>query len=221
MIYIELKKINTKNFKNINIEIEKGHLVNVIGENSSGKTSFLNLISLTEKNIDGNFTIDNIDITKLNKFELKKYKNNNISYLFEDFDLLNNLNVFDNALLFNKDKEKTNTLLKKLGLLNKKENMVYELSESEKLKLKFAVVMLKDVNIYVIDNILEKLDKKNKITILKIIMDYVKKEKKTIIISNTTDFMREISNMNIYLKNSKITNIKINKKTKLIGDIKW
>lgn len=221
MIYIELKKINTKNFKNINIEIEKGHLVNVIGENSSGKTSFLNLISLTEKNIDGNFTIDNIDITKLNKFELKKYKNNNISYLFEDFDLLNNLNVFDNALLFNKDKEKTNTLLKKLGLLNKKENMVYELSESEKLKLKFAVVMLKDVNIYVIDNILEKLDKKNKITILKIIMDYVKKEKKTIIISNTTDFMREISNMNIYLKNSKITNVKINKKTKSIGDIKW
>ena len=83
MIYIELKKINTKNFKNINIEIEKGHLVNVIGENSSGKTSFLNLISLTEKNIDGNFTIDNIDITKLNKFKLKKYKKNNVSYLFQ------------------------------------------------------------------------------------------------------------------------------------------
>ena len=221
MICIELKKINTKNFKNINIEIEKGHLVNVIGENSSGKTSFLNLISLTEKNIDGNFTIDNIDITKLNKFKLKKYKKNNISYLFDDFDLLNNLNVFDNAMLFNKDKDKTNILLKKLGLLNKKENMVYELSESEKLKLKFAVVMLKDVNIYVIDNILEKLDKKNKITILKIIMDYIKKEKKTIIIANTTDFMREISNMNIYLKNSKITNVKINKKTKSIGDIKW
>lgn len=221
MIYIELKKINTKNFKNINIEIEKGHLVNVIGENSSGKTSFLNLISLTEKNIDGNFTINNIDITKLNKFKLKKYKKNNISYLFDDFDLLNNLSVFDNALLFNKDKDKTNTLLKKLGLLNKKENMVYELSESEKIKLKFAVVMLKDVNIYVIDNILEKLDKKNKITILKIIMDYIKKEKKTIIIANTTDFMREISNMNIYLKNCKITNVKINKKTKSIGDIKW
>ena len=219
--YIELKKVNTKNLKNINLEIEKGYLVNIIGDNTSGKTSLLSLISLTDKNIDGNFSIDNVDIIKLNKLKLKKYKNNNISYLFEDFDLLNNLSLFDNTMLLNKDEEKANTLLKKLGLLNKKDYTVYELSESEKLKLKFAIIMLKNANIYIIDNILEKLDKKNKITILKIIIDYVKKEKKTIIISNNTDIMHEISNMNIYLKNSKITNIKINKKTKLIGDIKW
>lgn len=95
-IYIS-KKEKVEALKNINVELPKRGLVFVNGKSGSGKSTLLNLIGGLDKVTCGHIYFNNIDITSLKENELAKYRNEFIGFVFQDFNLIENISVYENV----------------------------------------------------------------------------------------------------------------------------
>ena len=88
-----------KLFSDINISVEKGEILGIIGTNGSGKTTLLNTISTIDKVTSGHILINKEDITKLKHNKLNKFRREELGFIFQDFNLLENLTNRENIAL--------------------------------------------------------------------------------------------------------------------------
>jgi len=91
--------------KNINLEFERTGLVSILGPSGCGKTTLLNLIGGLDTPTLGSILIDNYELTKLKKKELDAYHNQYVGFVYQNYNLINYLNVVENIELINKNKE--------------------------------------------------------------------------------------------------------------------
>lgn len=232
MAYIEFKNVckeydnkekKIKILKNVIFNIEKGEFVIITGPSSSEKTSILNILNGNIKLDSGEVLIDNTLINKLSERKLKKYKRENISFLCKDDVLLKNLTIQENielGALVSKDPLNIDEIIKKIGLTKKKDEFYYNLSLDEQKKVSLAMKIIKNSNVFLVDEIIESLELKSKIQILKLLKSLCKKDKKVVIITTNDDSIFPIANKIIKIKNGSLTNMIINKKPKAIGDLK-
>lgn len=89
----------TKAINNISFKVEEGEFVGIMGPSGSGKTTLLNCISIIDKITTGNIIINNKDITKLKSKELDKFRQNELGFIFQDFNLLDTLTAYENIAL--------------------------------------------------------------------------------------------------------------------------
>jgi len=103
---IQIKKLNKKFssssgdveiFKNLNLNISSGEFIALIGPSGSGKSTFLNLLSGLEREYEGELFIDAKDLKKLSDDEMTDFRGKNISYIFQNFKLIDNLTVEENV----------------------------------------------------------------------------------------------------------------------------
>lgn len=85
--------------RGVNLEIRKGEFVAVMGPSGSGKTTLLNIMGLIDRPSSGKVFIDGLDTTKLSDFELAKIRNTKIGFVFQSFNLINRLTVYENIEL--------------------------------------------------------------------------------------------------------------------------
>ncbi len=189
---IELKDVNKKYgnkdlFNNLNLSIKKGEMVAITGASGCGKSTLLNILGLIDKPDSGEVIIcdnknpyDNENV-KLNLFRY------NIGYLFQNYALVDNYTVSKNldiALEYvksNNKKELKEKALKKVGLLDKLNSKVFELSGGEQQRIALARLMIKKNNIILADEPTGSLDASNRDIILKLLRD-LNNEGKTIVI---------------------------------------
>lgn len=189
---IELKDVNKKYgnkdlFNNLNLSIKKGEMVAITGASGCGKSTLLNILGLIDKPDSGEVIIcdnknpyDNENV-KLNLFRY------NIGYLFQNYALVDNYTVSKNldiALEYvksNNKKELKEEALKKVGLLDKLNSKVFELSGGEQQRIALARLMIKKNNIILADEPTGSLDASNRDIILKLLRD-LNNEGKTIVI---------------------------------------
>lgn len=189
---IELKNVNKKYgnkdlFNNLNFSIEEGEMVAITGASGSGKSTLLNILGLIDKPDSGEVIICN----NKNPYDNEKVKLNlfryNIGYLFQNYALVDNYTVSKNldiALEYvksNNKKELKEEALKKVGLLDKLNSKVFELSGGEQQRIALARLMIKENNIILADEPTGSLDASNRDLILELLKD-LNKEGKTIII---------------------------------------
>ncbi len=230
MKYIEFKNVskfyefeNINALENINFSIKKGEFVIISGPSCSGKTTVLNLISASIMPTLGDVIINDIKINELKKKNVLKYKRENIGFVRQDNNLLDDLNVLENVLIsksLNKDFIDMDLLFKKFGLLEKQEFPINSLSSSDKIKLMFIKALVKKPKILILDEAFCLFDLKTTKQILKFLKNLSKKEKITIIIASNNNFLFPIADKIITLKNGTISSIKENKKKINIGDLK-
>lgn len=176
---IELKNIN-KNygnkylFKNLNFSIKKGEMIAITGASGSGKSTLLNIIGLIDKPNSGEVSIcGNKNPYDKEKIKLNLFRNN-IGYLFQNYALVDNYTVSKNldiALEYVKGKDKKKLkeeALDKVGLLDKLNNKVFELSGGEQQRVALARLILKENDIILADEPTGSLDEDNKAIILSI-----------------------------------------------------
>ena len=175
--------------KNISLEIKQGEFVAIVGESGKGKSTLLNIIGLLEKADSGKVFIDgecNIEPNSSKAAKVLRYK---INYLFQNFALIDEKNVYKNLMLSlqyvkaNKKRkiQMIDSVLSKVGFEGYGNRKVFELSGGEQQRVAIARCMLKPCKIVLADEPTGSLDINNRDRVLKLLNE-LNKEGKTIII---------------------------------------
>lgn len=199
---IEVKSLFKKGIlNNINLKINKGEIVVILGESGSGKTTLLNCLSGIDHKFKGNIYYDGKDISKYKNYKLKRFIKKNIGFVFQDYNLLKNLNAYENILVGKNDKDKALELLFLIGLTDCKNKYIYELSGGECQRISIARAIIKNPKVLICDEPTGALDKSNTLKILKILSDINSKYGTTIIIVTHNPMVTLIADRIIDIKN--------------------
>ena len=90
---------STEALKNVNFSVDNGEYVAIMGESGSGKTTLLNILATFDKATSGGVLLNNLDLSKLKDKELADFRRDNLGFVFQDFNLLDNFSIKDNILL--------------------------------------------------------------------------------------------------------------------------
>ena len=173
------KKQKIKIFRDLNMSIEKGEFVTIIGPSGKGKTTLLNIISGFLRPNSGNVYVDNENICFLSEDEICKFRNRRIGYIFQQFNLIQQFNVFDNIsvpLLLNGIKkkdvhERVDGLLEIIGLSNRRMEYPYTLSGGEQQRVAFARAIANNPDVILADEPTGNLDSVNGRKIISLLKD--------------------------------------------------
>lgn len=174
------KSYSGKNIiNNLDLDIYDGEMIAIVGKSGAGKTTLLNILGLLEKVDKGSIELFNKDVTKIKYRELNKLLRNKISYLFQNYALIDNETVGQNldiALTYSKKNkaekriEKENAL-KRVGLEIDFKKKVFELSGGEQQRLAIARILLKPSSLILADEPTGSLDRNTRDEILDILKD--------------------------------------------------
>mgnify|MGYP003624886242 CR=1 FL=1 len=128
--------IETKAVDEVNFKVSKGEFVSIMGPSGCGKTTLLNIIGLLDSFDSGLFILDDIDVKKLNEKKKVKLRKSNIGFIFQNFNLLDELTVFENIelpLVYQgikniERKNRVNEILEQIGLGHRSKHYPFELS---------------------------------------------------------------------------------------------
>ena len=184
-------KVQINALKNININIYKESFTFIIGKSGSGKSTLLNLLGAIDPNFDGEITINNTKLSSCNDNELSDFRNNYIGYIFQNFNLIPVLNLYENIqyplLLQNKSKSSikkdVDEIIEAVGLKGLEKNLPSELSGGQKQRVAIARALVKKPSIILADEPTANLDSLTGAEIISLMLDMRKKYKTTFVFS--------------------------------------
>lgn len=194
---IELKNITKKFesktvFANFNLQIDQNEMVAIIGPSGSGKSTLLNILGLIDKVDDGDYQFEQYTNIKPNSRLAQKIIREKISYLFQNFALVEEDTVLQNLLLALKyvkqsKKEKTEIItaaLQKVGLSEYLNSKIYELSGGQQQRIAVARAIIKPSELVLADEPTGSLDSKNRDEIIKLLLELNDAGKTVIVVTH-------------------------------------
>ncbi len=194
---IELKNITKKFenktvFANFNLQIDQNEMVAIIGPSGSGKSTLLNILGLIDKVDDGEYQFEQYTNIKPNSRLAQKIIREKISYLFQNFALIEEDTVLQNLLLALKyvkqsKKEKTEIItaaLQKVGLSEYLNSKIYELSGGQQQRIAVARAIIKPSELVLADEPTGSLDSKNRDEIIKLLLELNDAGKTVIVVTH-------------------------------------
>ena len=177
-----------KVLKNISFSVDSNEAVSIVGPSGSGKTSIIMLAAGLEKSSEGSIKIQDQEITDLKENELSQIRRQNIGVVFQSFYLIPNLTAIENVLLsleanqkYNLDSE-AEALLKEFGLSHRINHLPSELSGGEQQRAAIARALINKPKIILADEPTGNLDDENSQIMMKLLSDYSKKSKTSLIL---------------------------------------
>ncbi len=220
----KMGEITIKALDNTNFEIEKGELVVIVGPSGAGKTTTLNILGGMDKATSGKVIVDGKEITKLNNKQLIEYRRNDIGFVFQFYNLVQNLTAKENVELATqicKDALDVNDILEKVGLADRKDNFPAQLSGGEQQRVAIARAIAKNPKLLLCDEPTGALDYKTGKSILKLLQEMARKEKMTVAIITHNGAIAPMADKVIHFKNGTAEKIEINQNPISIDDIEW
>lgn len=200
-------------FKNLSLDINSGDFISLIWPSWSWKSTLLNIISWIDRSFQWEIFLENIKINDLSDEDFTKFRWENISYIFQNFKLIDNLTVSENIDLIVelnnlKRNFSTDEILKIVWLADKKDNYVFNLSGWECQRVAIARAFVWQTKILLADEPTGALDIVNKKIIMDLILKLHNQIKNTIImithddeVAKLADKVYKISNQNLILTN--------------------
>ena len=220
----QMGEVTIKALDNTNFEIDKGELVVIVGPSGAGKTTTLNILGGMDRLTSGNVLVDGKNITKLNNRELIKYRREDIGFVFQFYNLVQNLTAKENVELATqlcKDALNPENILDKVGLAERKDNFPSQLSGGEQQRVAIARAIAKNPKLLLCDEPTGALDYKTGKQILKLLQDTCRKENMTVVIITHNTAIAPMADKIIHFKNGTAEKIEINNNPKSIEDIEW
>lgn len=233
MPYIEFKNVGKKYkmgevtidaLANTNFQIEKGELVVIVGPSGAGKTTTLNILGGMDSATSGKVIVDGKDVTNLKGKELIKYRREDIGFVFQFYNLVQNLTAKENVELATqicKNSLDPEEVLEKVGLQNRKNNFPSQLSGGEQQRVAIARAIAKNPKLLLCDEPTGALDYKTGKQILQLLQDTCRKEKMTVLIITHNTAISPMADKVIYFKNGLAEKIEINQNPTPVQNIEW
>lgn len=233
MAYIELKNISKtyqmgeveiKALSDVSFEIEKGELVCILGPSGAGKTTCLNILGGMDTATSGKLIVDGKEITKLKGRPMITYRRNDIGFVFQFYNLVQNLTAKENvelAVQLCKDHLDPTTILTKVGLGNRLDNFPSQLSGGEQQRVAIARAIAKNPKLLLCDEPTGALDYTTGKQILKLLEYTCRSEQMTVIIITHNASIAPMADKIIKFKNGSVEEIIKNVQPTPIEEIEW
>jgi len=203
---------NLKVLKGVDLNIEKGEFVSIVGASGAGKTTLLQLLGTLDNMQAGSLIINNKEINKLNQKELAKFRNKEIGFVFQFHNLLNEFTALENICLPayingipKKDAERKGLeLLNLLGLSNRTEHKTDELSGGEQQRVAVARALINSPSILLADEPSGNLDSKNADELHQLFLKLNKEQGQTIVVITHNDVLADLADKKLEMKDGKI-----------------
>jgi len=138
--------VETHALNDFSLTVDQGEFITITGPSGCGKTTFLNIAGLLETHTSGQYFLDDVDVSKLNDYQRAKLRNQKIGFIFQSFNLMPDLNLFDNidvplryrGMRAKERKEKIESALNSVGLLSRKKHLPSQLSGGQQQRVAIA-----------------------------------------------------------------------------------
>lgn len=233
MSYIEFKNVSKeykmgevviKALDNTNFKIEKGELVVIVGPSGAGKTTTLNILGGMDCATSGEVIVDGRQVNKLKNKELIQYRREDIGFVFQFYNLVQNLTAKENVELATqicKYALEPEEILEKVGLQDRKNNFPSQLSGGEQQRVAIARAIAKNPKLLLCDEPTGALDYKTGKQILKLLQDTARKENMTVLIITHNGAIAPMADKVIHFKNGTAQKIEVNNNPVSVETIEW
>ena len=233
MSYVSLKNVY-KRYKmgevtitasdGISFDIEKGGFVVITGASGAGKTTVLNLMGGMDTCDEGEIIVEGKDIAKLRGKELIAYRRYDIGFVFQFYNLVQNLTALENVELaaqICKDSLDAAEVLKQVGLGDRLDNFPAQLSGGEQQRVSIARALAKSPKLLLCDEPTGALDYNTGKSVLKLLQDTCRNNGMTVIVITHNQAITPMADRVIKIKNSKVAKISLNPHPTPVEDIEW
>ena len=208
----------------VSFSIEKGEFVIILGPSGAGKSTVLNILGGMDECDEGKIIIDKTDISKFNNKQLTTYRRNDVGFVFQFYNLIQNLTARENVELatqISKNALDVDKVLKLVGLEKRKDNFPSQLSGGEQQRVSIARAIAKNPKLLLCDEPTGALDYKTGKQILKTLQDTCKNTGTTVVVITHNSAIVPIANKVIHINDAKVRKIEINENPLPIEEIEW
>jgi len=203
---------NLKVLKGVDLNIEKGEFVSIVGASGAGKTTLLQLLGALDKIQEGSLVINGRETKNLSEKDVSKFRNQEIGFVFQFHNLLNEFTALENVCLpaylngiSKKDAERKGLeLLNLLGLSNRAEHKTDELSGGEQQRVAVARALINSPSILLADEPSGNLDSKNADELHQLFLKLNKEQGQTIVVITHNDVLADLADRKLEMKDGKI-----------------
>lgn len=220
----EMGEVTIHALNNTEFQIEKGELAVIVGASGAGKTTTLNVLGGMDRVTSGNVIVDGKDITKLKERELVKYRREDIGFVFQFYNLIQNLTAKENvelAVQICKHSLNPEEILDKVGLTERKNNFPSQLSGGEQQRVSIARAIAKNPKLLLCDEPTGALDYNTGKQILQLLQNTCRKDNVTVVIITHNTAITPMADKIIHFKNGTVSSIEINENPTPIERIEW
>lgn len=193
-----------------NIEIKEGEFVAIVGKSGSGKSTLLHMVGGLDRPTEGKVFIDGKDIFSLKDEQLAIFRRRKIGFIFQYYNLIPSLNVWENIVLpiglDNKavDKDFINDIISSLGLLSKKESLPNTLSGGQQQRVAIARALATRPSIILADEPTGNLDSKTSDEVMSLLKGMIKKYSQTLVMITHDETIAQMADRVIYIEDGKV-----------------
>ena len=233
MSYIEFDKVSKiykmgeveiKALDEVSFGIDKGEFVVILGASGAGKSTILNILGGMDTATSGSVVVDEKDISNATESELTDYRRFDIGFVFQFYNLVQNLTAKENvelALQISKDPLDALEVLDLVGLKNRVNNFPSQLSGGEQQRVAIARAVAKNPKLLLCDEPTGALDYVTGKQVLKVLQDLAFKEKMTVVIVTHNSALKDMGNKIIRVRSGHIESVEINENPMSIEDIEY
>ena len=145
--YYQIGEVKIEALKGVNFEIKEGEFVVILGASGAGKSTILNLLGGMDRASEGSIIVEDINIEQYNDKELTTYRRNKVGFVFQFYNLINNLTALENvefASSIKKDSLNPKEIIEKVGLSHRTDNFPTQLSGGEQQRVAIARAIAKN-----------------------------------------------------------------------------
>ena len=181
--------------KGIDLNIEKGEMVAIMGSSGSGKSTLLNIIGILDEHDEGEYTLDDVEIKNLNEKKAAQYRNKFLGFVFQSFNLINFKNALENVALplyyqglgRRERQEKALFHLDKVGLKDWAKHLPNELSGGQKQRVAIARALASEPKLLLADEPTGALDSGTSAEIMQFLQQLNDEGRTLLIVTHETD----------------------------------
>lgn len=208
----------------ISFSIEKGEFVVILGPSGAGKSTVLNILGGMDSCDKGDVIVDELNISKFNNKELTKYRRDDVGFVFQFYNLVQNLTAKENVELATQisqnalDVDKT---LELVGLNNRKDNFPSQLSGGEQQRVSIARAVAKNPKLLLCDEPTGALDYNTGKQVLKTLQDTCRKMGTTVIVITHNSAIAQMADRVIKINDAKVRSVEVNSNPLSVENIEW
>lgn len=210
--------------KDVNFSIKRGEFVFIVGPSGAGKSTLLNILGGMDKASSGTYILNNKEVTSFNERELSKFRQNDIGFVFQFYNLVSSLSAYENVYLASSLVKKhydPMQVLTLVGLENRANNFPSQLSGGEQQRVSIARAIVKNPTLLLCDEPTGALDSKTGVEIMDLLYKVCKNQNKTVIVVTHNKALTAIADRIIEIQDGTLMNNYVIKNPGTVKDIVW